>query len=152
MVEENTVWNQSTAAVVEREGKILLVRHTYGAGKGMLIIPGGYVKEGETPQAACVREVLEETGIRVAPERIVGVRFNMKDWYVVFSARYISGKAHSDGDENSEVVWLTASELLVADDVPDLTKKIVNTYINGGGLDLTDYYSVENHGTYSLYC
>ena len=79
-------WLKSVAAIVEHDGKILLVRHTYGAGKGRLIIPGGYLKDNETPQQACVREVLEETGITAEPKRLVGVRFNLKDWYVVFAA------------------------------------------------------------------
>ena len=43
-------WQKSVAAIVERDGKVLLVRHTYGAGKGRLIIPGGYLKDNETPQ------------------------------------------------------------------------------------------------------
>ena len=36
---ENTNWNQSVTGVVIKDGKVLLARHTYGGGKGMLIIP-----------------------------------------------------------------------------------------------------------------
>ena len=36
----NTNWSQSVTAVVIHEGKVLLSRHTYGAGKGRLINPG----------------------------------------------------------------------------------------------------------------
>lgn len=36
----NTNWSQSVTAVVIKEGRVLLARHTYGAGKGLLIIPG----------------------------------------------------------------------------------------------------------------
>ena len=60
MGNENTNWGQSVTAVVIRENKVLLARHTYGGGKGMLIIPGGYVNIGETPQDALVREYIEE--------------------------------------------------------------------------------------------
>ena len=34
---ENTNWNQSVTGVVIKDGKVLLARHTYGGGKGMLM-------------------------------------------------------------------------------------------------------------------
>lgn len=46
----------------------------------MLIIPGGYVKYGETPQQALKREYLEETKIEVEPQNIIGIRFSIHDW------------------------------------------------------------------------
>ena len=52
MNNEDTNWGQSVGGVVIKDGKVLLARHTYGNGKGMLIIPGGYVNYGETPQQA----------------------------------------------------------------------------------------------------
>ena len=47
MNSENTNWGQSVTAVLIKENKVLLARHTYGGGKRMLIIPGGYVKRGK---------------------------------------------------------------------------------------------------------
>ena len=99
-----TNWSQSVAGVCIKDGKVLLARHTYGNGNGMLIIPGGYVKFGETPAETLVREYLEETGVTVKAEKLIGMRFSVKDWYAVFTASYIEGEARSDGDENSEVV------------------------------------------------
>ncbi len=83
MSEENTDWGKSVAGVVLRDGKVLLARHTYGAGKGRLIIPGGYLQNGESPEGALQREFLEETGVEVRAVGLLGVRFNMHDWYVV---------------------------------------------------------------------
>ena len=136
---ENTNWNYSVTAVVIKDGKVLLARHTYGKGKGKLIIPGGYVEKGETPQAAVVRELREETNIAIEPHRIIGVRFNMHDWYVAFSADYISGNAQSDNDENSEVLWMNTDKALQRDDVPDLTKSLIRCALNGDGLHQIDY-------------
>ena len=42
-------------------GRVLLVRPTYKPGWE---IPGGMVEPGESPRAACVREVQEELGLR----------------------------------------------------------------------------------------
>lgn len=151
MSNENTNWGQSVTGVVIKEGKVLLARHTYGSGNGKLIVPGGYVEHGETPQQALVREYLEETGITIEPENIIGIRFNMHDWYVAFRAKYVSGNPQSDNDENSEVLWVDVNEALIRVDVPDLTKKLIQSAISdGAGLRFTDYEST-SHPPFSLY-
>lgn len=149
---ENTNWQQSVTGVLIKDNKVLLARHTYGAGKNLLIVPGGYVNFGETPQQAIVREYKEETGITVVPKDIIAIRFNTKDWYIAFSVDYVGGIAKSDDDENSEVVWLDIEDALQKEDVPDLTKKLIESAINdNNALTQTDYFSREQHGTYSLY-
>ena len=153
MGNENTNWGQSVTGVVIKEGKVLLARHTYGGGKGMLIIPGGYVNFGETPQEALVREFMEETQIEVKPMDIIGVRFNMHDWYIAFRAEYVSGEAISDHDENSEVLWIDVNEALSRDDVPELTKILIKSAISkDSGLIYKDYQGSTKHAPYSLYC
>ena len=51
-------------AVVVRDGKILL---SHEVNSGWYLIPGGGQEAGETPEACCVREVEEETGLIVRP-------------------------------------------------------------------------------------
>lgn len=106
----------------------------------------------ETPQDSLVREYLEEAGVRVEPQSIIGIRFNMHDWYIAFRAGYVSGTPVSDGDENSEVVWMEVAEALAREDVPDLTKKLIQSAASGkDGLELTPYES-NSHPPFSLYC
>ncbi len=153
MGNENTNWGQSVTAVVIKEDKVLLARHTYGGGKGMLIIPGGYVNVGETPQQALIREYMEETHIEVKPTDIIGLRFNMHDWYIVFRAEYVSGEASSDNDENNEVLWIDVETALSREDVPELTKKIIRSAISKeNGLNYKEYQGNSKHAPYSLYC
>ncbi|WP_343448952.1 NUDIX hydrolase [Micromonospora oryzae] len=45
------------------EGHVLLIRPSY---KNHWDIPGGYVEPGESPRAACVREIEEELGLAIA--------------------------------------------------------------------------------------
>ncbi|MER7330954.1 MULTISPECIES: NUDIX hydrolase [unclassified Micromonospora] len=45
------------------EGHVLLVRPSY---KKHWDIPGGYVEPGESPRAACMREIQEELGLTIA--------------------------------------------------------------------------------------
>jgi len=153
MNSENTNWEQSVAGVVIRDNRVLLARHTYGGGKGMLIIPGGYVNVGETPQAALKREYREEVNIEIEPANIIGIRFNMHDWYVVFRAEYVSGEAQSDHDENDEVLWLAVEDALAREDVPELTKKLIQSAVNDAkGLQPTAYTGSTKHAPNSLYC
>lgn len=88
---ENTDWGKSVSGVLIKDGKVLLARHTYGSGNGKLIIPGGYINIGESPEQAIVREYMEETGVLIKPERIIGIRFNVHDWYVCFEVSYVDG-------------------------------------------------------------
>ncbi|MBO7583163.1 MAG: NUDIX hydrolase [Treponema sp.] len=138
---EKTNWSQSVGGVCIRDGKVLLARHTYGAGKGMFIIPGGYVNFGEIPEETLVREYQEETGITVKAGKLIGMRFSAKDWYAVFEAIYVEGEARSDGDENDQVVWMNPEEALANESVPELTKKMISCAVSGKGFELTPYNS-----------
>ncbi len=152
MSNENINWGQSVAGVVIKDNTVLLARHTYGNGKGMLIIPGGYVNFGETPQDALKREFMEETNIIIEPKNVIGIRFNMHDWYIVFTAEYVSGKAISDNDENSEVLWIDVNQALTMDDVPKLTKEMIRSAVSKSyGLQYTNYVGNQKHAPYSLY-
>lgn len=138
---EKTNWSQSVGGVCIRDGKVLLARHTYGTGKGMFIIPGGYVNFGEIPEETLVREYQEETGITVKAGKLIGMRFSAKDWYAVFEAIYVEGEARSDGDENDQVVWMDPQEALANESVPELTKKMISCAVSGKGFELTPYNS-----------
>jgi 8-oxo-dGTP diphosphatase len=59
--------------VRDKEARVLLVRRRNEPFKGAYALPGGFVDIGETTEAACRREVLEETGIVVDRLHLVGV-------------------------------------------------------------------------------
>lgn len=151
--EENTNWCQSVGGIVMKENEVLLVRHTYGSGKGKLIIPGGYVKWGETPQAAVQREVLEETTVAAVPAKLIGIRFNLKDWYVVFLMDYIDGTPNSDNNENNEALFMDINEAVKSPDVPNLTRVLLQGVIDKkhNAFENIPFTSNEKHGAYSLY-
>ena len=60
-------------AVVIDAGRVLLIRRGKEPLKGRWMVPGGTVELGETLEQAVVREVEEETGIRVRPLEVVTV-------------------------------------------------------------------------------
>lgn len=59
--------------VVEKNGKILLIRRGIEPNKGMMALPGGYIDWNETAEEAVVREVLEETGVKTHVVQLLGV-------------------------------------------------------------------------------
>ncbi len=62
----------TVAAVVERDGRYLLVEEHTPEGL-RLNSPAGHLEPGESPLQGVVREALEETACRFAPEALVGV-------------------------------------------------------------------------------
>ena len=55
------------------DGQTLLIRRKNDPFAGGYALPGGFVEIGETVEAACRREVLEETGLEVGDLTLVGV-------------------------------------------------------------------------------
>lgn len=58
----------TTDAVVIQSGHILLVKRKFNPGKGLYALPGGFIRPNETIESAAIRELKEETGIRVHKE------------------------------------------------------------------------------------
>ena len=70
----NTRWKPSVtvAAIVEREGRFLLVEEHTPEGL-RLNNPAGHLDPGESPAEGCAREALEETAHAFTPTALVGV-------------------------------------------------------------------------------
>ena len=67
-------------------GRVALLERRRGS-ETYWVVPGGGIEEGETPEEAAVREVLEELGLTVALERAVLRREDQ-----VFFLAYVDGE------------------------------------------------------------
>jgi ADP-ribose pyrophosphatase YjhB (NUDIX family) len=107
-------------AAIVSEGRVLLIRRAAEPLKGEWSIPGGALELGETLHEGIRRESLEETGLQVEPQVLLGVfdRIYTDDagraqyHYVVvdYLCRLLHGEAHASSDV-SEVTWVTEAEL-----------------------------------------
>ncbi len=97
------------ATVVNDSGQVLAVRRR---DNGQWEPPGGVLELDETIEEGLIREVHEETGLVVAPERLTGVYKNMRHKIIalVFRCRVVSGTPTA-GAETVEVRWMGPAEV-----------------------------------------
>jgi len=64
----------AAAIILDDSGRVLLVRHSYG--KLNWDLPGGAAEPDESAEQTAVREVVEETGLTVAADRLTGIYYD----------------------------------------------------------------------------
>ena len=96
------------AVVLDRHGQVLLVRRR---DHGNWEPPGGALKVGESIEEALLREVEEETSLRISIERLTGVYENPVHGVLSLVFRCTPRSGHAEpGEETAEVAWVeTAS-------------------------------------------
>ena len=102
----------SAICIVERGEKLLLVKRGNQPGYGLWSLPGGYVDRGEVVETAAVREVWEETGLRVEIDQLVGLFSVDRNPVMVaaFSAKETGGQL-TTGPETLDLGFFTLEEL-----------------------------------------
>lgn len=107
-------YSVGVGALLEKDGKFLLVRRAQNPGKGYWTNPGGYIEQLELFHNTIEREVLEEAGIVAAVRSIVAVRDqprSIHNVYVAFAMEYISGEPTPDGVEVDRAAFFTPEEM-----------------------------------------
>ncbi len=108
-------------ALIFRRNRILLIERGGSPLKGYWSLPGGIVETGETLADAVRREVREETGLEVQPERIAEVferimpdaRGRVEYHYVLVDyVCKVVGGALRPADDCANAAWVTERELV----------------------------------------
>ncbi|AOP47034.1 NUDIX domain-containing protein [Streptomyces lydicus] len=107
-----------TAVVLDDEGRVLLGKRVDTGGWSVI---GGIPEPGEQPAETAVREVFEETAVRVVPEGVVLVEAMPPIRYpngdvcqfmdVTLRCRATGGEARVNDDESLEVGWFALDAL-----------------------------------------
>ncbi|MDQ6660833.1 MAG: NUDIX hydrolase, partial [Chloroflexota bacterium] len=115
----------SACAIIEQDGKVLLIDRSDGLG---YTIPGGIVRYHETVEQCVVREVREETGYTIALSRLGGVysalkrdpRFRAAS--ILYEGTIVSGTVQTSGE--GKPCWHTPEEVFgrMAFDCEDMLK------------------------------
>lgn len=77
--------------IVLRDGKILLMER-WRPGMHYFSIPGGGIEAGETPEETAIREIDEETTIKVATDRLVLIMRDGDIEHKIYLCTYIEGE------------------------------------------------------------
>lgn len=104
------------SAVIRQAGKILLVKRGREPFAGCWALPGGKIRALEPHAQALSREVREETGLIVVPERVAGVAeaidpAGQYHYVIIVSFASVSGGELTPGDDADDVAWYSQSEM-----------------------------------------
>jgi ADP-ribose pyrophosphatase YjhB (NUDIX family) len=102
----------AATSVIERHGRVLMVRRAVETGYGLWSLPGGYVDRGEVVELAAAREVQEETGLKVQVDSLVGLFSEPGHPVIVaaYAARRVGGRL-KPGPEALEVRYFSLDDL-----------------------------------------
>lgn len=116
----------SIAVVVDAAGRLLMGLRS---DDGSWDFTGGYTNLGENAAQTAVREAVEETGLRVLPERLMGVWAPPEPWTYpngdqvysvasVFRCRLVGGTPRADLVETTHLAWFTPAEVRTMPAIP----------------------------------
>ena len=105
----------AAVCLVERDGRVLMIRRGTDLGYGLWSLPGGFVDRGEVVEAAAAREAWEETGLEVAVDQLIGL-FSLPGDPVIVAAF----TAHETGGTLAPGPEALETDFFALDSLPDL--------------------------------
>ena len=107
-------------ALVETDGRVVLVRRGVEPKAGCWSLPSGYVEADELAEAAAIRETQEETGLEIELEDLLGVysfgREPQTGVLILYSAHAIGGQLRA-GDDAQEVRTFAPADMPADDQI-----------------------------------
>jgi len=127
------------------DGALVLVQDRKDPQWPGLTFPGGHVEKGESFTDAVIREVLEETGLKISSPQLCGI----KDWTNDDGSRYMVLFYKTDkfegtltSSDEGEVYWLELSEMKQCP-LADGMDKMLEVFLND---DLSEHFFYKENG------
>jgi ADP-ribose pyrophosphatase YjhB (NUDIX family) len=98
------------ALIQDERGRILVVEHTYRR-QVPWGLPGGWLKHAESPEMGLAREVLEETGLQVRVEQLLGADFWGSSQLDLLYRCSVQSGTYQPSDETGLHRWVRADQL-----------------------------------------
>jgi 8-oxo-dGTP diphosphatase len=121
-----------TAAIVEKDGRVLIGKRRRGHFAGRWEFPGGKVEEGETPEACLKRELKEELGVevRIGPFLLSTVHAysHVTIELLTYRAEILSGRIELN--DHTEARWVPVGDLQEYD-FPEADKAVIDELQSG---------------------
>lgn len=120
-------------AVIPDKGRILVVKANRGYTKGIWNLPGGFIRYGEPPEHAVVRESLEETGYNIKAQKLIGVYTqSFRHGFYMISLAYlckiVSGKDNPDRTEIDRIAFMDPQQAIRKTNSP-FVKAAIRDYL-----------------------
>ena len=129
------------------DGSKVLVQEKTDDDYSGITFPGGHVEMGESFTDAVIREVLEETGLKISSPKLCGI----KDWsnddgsrYMVLFYKTDKFEGELKSSDEGEVYWLELQEMKISP-LADGMDKILEVFLDE---NISEYFFYKENGAW----
>ena len=126
----------SAYAIIEgKDHEVLLIHEGDLPYHKRLVLPGGYVRPDETVEQTVAREVEEETGLKIASTKLVGIYEDfltendepINHIIAAYKTEIVGGRIIFT-KEATAYKWLTLKEVLSSPEIPNVFKRVLEDF------------------------
>jgi ADP-ribose pyrophosphatase YjhB (NUDIX family) len=106
----------TASAIIVKNNKVLLARRAVAPFKNKWDSPGGFLEEGEAPEAGTLREIKEELGVKIKITRLIGIYMDTygntgeQTLNIYYEAKITKGTLRPASDVK-ELKWFSKNKL-----------------------------------------
>ena len=125
----------TASAIIVKGDKVLLAKRKIEPEKGQWDIPGGFLENGEAPEAGLYREIVEETGLEIEIFGMLGIfmdtygRNGVSTMNLAYLVKIKSGEPIAN-DDVEELKWFSRGEIPFDDMAFENGRQMLKAWLN----------------------